>query len=81
MLEGNWMCGIIANVEPQFRTMNEQKVKFTISDTLFVLKGALVVSKQQNTGFQKLLGKWLTRLQIWTANPKAGFAAVTFNIT
>lgn len=61
--------------------MNEQKVKVTISDTLFVLKGALVVSKQQNTGFQKLLGKWLTRLQIWTANLKAGFAAVTFNIT
>lgn len=32
MLERNWMCGIIANVKPQFRTMNEQKVKFTISD-------------------------------------------------
>lgn len=75
------MHGITASVEPQFRTMNEQKVKFTTPDTVYFGRG-LVVSKQQNTGSQKLLGKWLTRLQIWTANPKAGFrTTVALNVT
>lgn len=39
MSEGNWMHGITANVEPSFRTMNEQKVKITTPDAVYFERG------------------------------------------
>lgn len=53
------MHGIAASVEPQFRTMNEQKVKFTTPDTLFWKRTGSVKTTEHrfSEAFRKMANK------------------------